>query len=51
LTAEAGYAYWDIRSGSGTVEAFAAGGGSAVVPFNRENTRRQGVFFGLNYVF
>ena len=51
LTAEAGYAYWDIRSGSGTVEAFAATGGSVVAPFNRENTRRQGVFFGVNYIF
>src|SRR5574341_678936 len=50
LTAEAGYAYWDMRSGSGTVEAFQAGGGSVVAPFNEENTRRQGVFFGLNYV-
>jgi hypothetical protein len=51
VAAEAGYAYWDIRSGSGTVEAFQAGGGSVVVPFNQENTRRQGVFFGLNYVY
>lgn len=51
LNAEAGYSYWDIRSGSGTVEVFPAGRGSVSVPFNREHTRRQGVFFGLSYVF
>jgi len=51
LNAEAGYAYWDIKSGSGTLEQFNASGSSATAPLNQENTRRQGVFFGLNYVF
>ena len=51
LSAEAGYAYWDIKSGSGTTDAFFSNGTGASVPFNQENTRRQGVFFGLNYVF
>jgi hypothetical protein len=51
LTLEAGYAYWDIRSGQGTVEAFFANGRLGVAPHNDEHTRRQGVFFGVNYTF
>ena len=51
LNAEAGYSYWDIKSGSGTVDAFPAAGPAIGAIFNQENTRRQGVFFGLNYVY
>jgi hypothetical protein len=51
LTLEAGYAYWDIRSGSGIVEAYPASGGVVREPHNVENTRRQGVFFGVNWIF
>ena len=51
LTAEAGYAYWDIRSGSGTIQQFNADGTISVGKHNDENTKRQGVFFGLNWVF
>jgi hypothetical protein len=51
LNAEAGYSYWDMKSGSGTVTAYPATGGTVSAPFNQENTRRQGVFFGLNYTF
>jgi hypothetical protein len=51
LTLEAGYAYWDIRSGSGIVEAYPASGGVVQESHNVENTRRQGVFFGVNWIF
>jgi hypothetical protein len=57
LTAEAGYAYWDIRSGSGTIQQFNAptamhpGGSISLGTHNEENTKRQGVFFALNWVF
>lgn len=51
LTLEAGYAYWDIRSGSGIVEAYPASGGVVREPHNVDNTRRQGVFFGVNWIF
>jgi hypothetical protein len=48
LTLEAGYMYWDIRSGTGTVEAFGTTG-TSTEPHNEENTRRQGIFFGLSW--
>jgi hypothetical protein len=51
LTIEAGYAYWDIRSGSGTVQAYPASGGVIQELHNVNNTRRQGVFFGMNWIF
>jgi len=51
LSAEAGYSYWDIKSGSGTTDAFFPNGTGTRIPFNQENTRRQGFFFGLNYAF
>jgi hypothetical protein len=51
LFLEAGYIYWDIRSGSGTNQAFGAQGQTVTGPFNQENTKRQGVFFGVNYLF
>ena len=51
LTVEAGYAYWDLRSGSGTLEAFDSHGTVGVARHNEENTRRQGVFFGANWIF
>lgn len=51
LSAEAGYTYWDIKSGSGTVNAYPAAGGVVTEVLNQDNTRRQGIFFGLNYVF
>ena len=51
LTAEAGYAYWDMRSGSGTIEQFNADGTVALGTHNQENTKRQGVFFAVNWVF
>jgi hypothetical protein len=51
LTVEAGYAYWDIRSGPGTVQAFFADGTTLTSRHNEENTRRQGVFFGVNWTF
>jgi outer membrane protein Pom len=51
LTVEAGYAYWDIRSGSGTLEAFGADGTVGIARHNEEHTGRQGVFFGANWIF
>ena len=51
LTAEAGYAYWDIRSGTGTIQQFNADGTVSLGTHNEENTKRQGVFFALNWVF
>lgn len=51
LLIEAGYQYWDIRSGQGTVQAFGADGSVAREPFNVDNTRRQGVFFGVSWLF
>lgn len=51
LTVEAGYAYWDIRSGSGTVQAFNSNGTIGIAEHNEEHTRRQGVFFGVNWIF
>lgn len=51
LMLEAGYAYWDIRSGNGVVEAYPASGGVVREPHNVDNTRRQGVFFGVNWIF
>ncbi len=51
LTLEGGYAYWDIRSGSGIVQAYPASGGVVQESHNVDNTRRQGVFFGVNWIF
>lgn len=51
LMIEAGYAYWDIRSGSGSVQALLSNGLVVVEPHNDEHTRRQGVFFGINWTF
>lgn len=51
LTVEAGYAYWDIRSGSGIVNAYPASGGVVQETHNVDHTRRQGVFFGVNWIF
>jgi hypothetical protein len=51
LAVEAGYAYWDIRSGSGIVQAYPASGGVVQESHNVDNTRRQGVFFGVNWIF
>ncbi len=48
LTLEAGYMYWDVRSGTGTVEAYGTTG-TVVEPHNEENTRRQGIYFGLSW--
>jgi hypothetical protein len=48
LTLEAGYMYWDVRSGTGTVEAHTTAG-IGEEPHNEENTRRQGLFFGLSW--
>ncbi|TKB78562.1 MAG: hypothetical protein E8D45_04440 [Nitrospira sp.] len=48
LTLEAGYMYWDVRSGTGTVEAFGTTGMGSE-PHNEENTRRQGLYFGLSW--
>ncbi len=48
LTLEAGYMYWDVRSGSGTVTAYTTSG-VGTEPHNEENTRRQGIFFGLTW--
>lgn len=51
LMIEAGYAYWDIRSGNGSLQAFLSDGQVAVEPHNDEHTRRQGVFFGITWTF
>jgi hypothetical protein len=51
LTFEVGYAYWDIQSGSGTLQAFLADGTVGFAEHNEEHTRRQGVFFGANWTF
>jgi hypothetical protein len=48
VTLEAGYMYWDVRSGTGTVEAYTTSG-VGTEPHNEENTRRQGVYFGLSW--
>ncbi|WP_447978577.1 hypothetical protein [Candidatus Nitrospira bockiana] len=51
LMLEAGYAYWDLRSGTGTVEQFFRDGSIAVGRHNEEHTRRHGVFFGVSWLF
>jgi hypothetical protein len=51
LTAEAGYRYWDIKSGQGDVTQYNANGTISVGQHNVDNTRRQGVFFGINWIF
>lgn len=51
LMLEAGYAYWDIRSGSGVAEAYPASGGVVAEPHHVDNTRRQGVFFAIHWTF
>jgi hypothetical protein len=51
LTVEAGYAYWDIRSGTGTIQSFNVNGPVGFGIHNEEHTRRQGVFFGANWIF
>jgi outer membrane protease len=51
LTAEAGYRYWDIKSGQGTVTQYNANGTISLGQLNVDNTRRQGVFFGINWIF
>jgi hypothetical protein len=51
LNIEAGYAYWDIRSASGSVQAYPASGGVVLETHNVDNTRRQGVFFAVNWIF
>jgi hypothetical protein len=51
FTIEAGYTYWDIRSGSGAVQAYPTSGGVVLESHNVDNTRRQGVFFGVNWIF
>jgi outer membrane protease len=51
LTAEAGYRYWDIKSGQGTVTQYNIDGTITQGQHNVDNTRRQGVFFGINWIF
>jgi hypothetical protein len=51
LTAEAGYRYWDIKSGQGGVTQNNADGTVSVGQLNVDNTRRQGVFFAINWIF
>jgi hypothetical protein len=51
LTAEAGYRYWDIKSGQGTITEYNADGSIGQGRFNVDNTKRQGVFFGINWIF
>jgi hypothetical protein len=51
LTAEAGYRYWDIKSGQGTITEYNADGSIGQGRFNVDNTKKQGVFFGINWIF
>jgi len=51
LTAEAGYQYWDIKSGQGTITQYNADGTIGQGQHNVDNTRRQGVFFAVNWIF
>ena len=51
LTAEAGYQYWDIKSGQGTITQYNADGTIGLGQHNVDNTRRQGVFFAVNWIF
>lgn len=51
LTAEAGYRYWDIKSGQGIVTEYNADGSIGQGRHNVDNTKRQGVFFAINWIF
>ena len=55
LKIEAGYRYWDIRSGGGDNYVFTPCGGSNCVDFNGHlndaKARRQGLFFGAGWTF
>ena len=51
LTAEAGYQYWDIKSGQGTITQYNVDGTIGQGQHNVDNTRRQGVFFAINWIF
>jgi hypothetical protein len=61
LKIEAGYRYWDVRSGGGDNSAFTPctiqgqGGFSDCISYNghinHANSRRQGVFFGAGWTF
>ena len=51
LTAEAGYRYWDIKSGQGTITEYNADGSIGQGRLNVDNTKRQGVFFAINWIF
>ena len=51
LTAEAGYRYWDIKSGQGTVTEYNLDGTIGQGRHNVDHTKRQGVFFGINWIF
>ena len=51
LTAEAGYRYWDIKSGQGTITGYNADGSIGQGRLNVDNTKRHGVFFGINWIF
>ena len=51
LTAEAGYQYGDIKSGQGTLIEYNADGSIGQGRHNVDNTRRQGVFFSIRWIF
>jgi hypothetical protein len=51
LTAEAGYRYWDIKSGEGDITQYNANGTISLGQHHVDNTKRQGVFFGINWIF
>jgi hypothetical protein len=51
LRLEAGYRYWDVRSGTGTKDTFVPSGIVTPVDLNQANARRQGLFFGLDWTF
>ena len=50
LSIEAGYQYWDIRSGDGTITARGING-DVNSPFNEANSIRYGAILGINYRF
>ena len=51
LSIEAGYQYWDISSGGGTVTFHTVLFGDVDQPFNEANSRRHGAVAGINYRF
>jgi len=50
LSIEAGFQFWDIESGDGTI-TFRSPAADSRQPFNEANSRRWGAIIGINYLF